>query len=293
MSTSTSTTDEMAIKPLSEALATPDIHLILPEAKRTHDALRTRTTTSPRLTRWRPNLQSFYQQQFHTATAHLDTEHKLHLLTICFAYKTRAAVLQFLSRVDAGVFPWATPLRQLVETAGRDSCFFPAVEGSGVVPAVEDVFVIATLGIAFPKLFFVAWASHVPLLRLTSGELLGHAAACGLGLSWEVKGGVRDRMEGEMACGKGEEEEKGWETFFAALCVGRTELAWWKREKGREGYSMEEVEGWVKRWRSVRQGDGEMDGSMIWKRAAKVLEDGAGPVKRVRWADEDGLRVSR
>ncbi|KAF2445854.1 hypothetical protein P171DRAFT_484511 [Karstenula rhodostoma CBS 690.94] len=275
------TDDKTTIQPLSQALATFDIPLILTEAKRTHDALATTTTTQARLTRWRPDLQTIYRTQFDTATAHLAAEHKLHLLTICFAYKTRARVLAFLEHV-ADSFSWAAPLKEVVEVAGRDSEGGEGGDGDEVGSAREDLhavvgFTIPTLAIAYPKHFFLAWASYVPLAGLAVEELLAHPAACGLGLQREVKGEVREKM-GEFGGGE------GWEGFLATLCVGRTELAWCA--KGREGYAVRDVEAWVARWRGMREREGELV-SVLGKRGAR--EDSVRPVKRVRWVDEGGV----
>ncbi|KAK7184685.1 hypothetical protein DPSP01_000419 [Paraphaeosphaeria sporulosa] len=271
------------IKPLAEALATPDTRLILSKAKRTHDALRARTASQAQLTRWRPDLQTYYQTQFTTATAHLSPEHALHLLTLCFAYKTRAGVLAFLDSVGEGHgFAWVEPLREVVEGWGRDALRRTAEDAAGEEGAGDDLeegFEIATLGVALPKQCFLAWAMHVPLEHLTVDEMLRHPAACGLGVSREVKEEVRGRM---AEAWRGDAED-----FFAALCVGRSELAWC--EKPRDGYGMQDVGAWVERWKGIRRREGEVDGPGMLVGKRKTREDSARPglVKRVRWADED------
>ncbi|KAL5432854.1 hypothetical protein PMIN06_011874 [Paraphaeosphaeria minitans] len=285
---------DTAIKPLAKALATPATQLFLSKAKRTHDALRARTANRKGLTRWRPDLQTFYRSRFEAATAHLAPEHALHLMTLCFAYKTRAGVLAFLDSVGEGVGPvWAELLRGVVLESGWDVLRHEGVEeedddddddndeDATSSPGTAEGFEIPTLGIAFPKQSFLAWAMHVPVAHLTIEEVLRWPAACGLGLSREVKGEVCGRLAGGWCAGG---EERGVRDFFAALCVGRSGLAWC--EKPREGYGMLDVGAWVERWRGIRGGEGEGEGVLGAKRKR---EDSARPrvVKRVRWADEE------
>ncbi|KAL5432130.1 hypothetical protein PMIN07_012524 [Paraphaeosphaeria minitans] len=160
---------DTAIKPLAKALATPATQLFLSKAKRTHDALRARTANRKGLTRWRPDLQTFYRSRFEAATAHLAPEHALHLMTLCFAYKTRAGVLAFLDSVGEGVGPvWAELLRGVVLESGWDVLRHEGVEeedddddddndeDATSSPGTAEGFEIPTLGIAFPKQSFLA-----------------------------------------------------------------------------------------------------------------------------------------
>jgi hypothetical protein len=298
---------DIKFQPLGQALATVDARLIYAEAKRQHDALRSCAATSTRLTRWRVDLQTFYQNQFDTATAHLDPEQKLKLLTICFAYKTREKVLDFLDHVDPAAFSWVEHLRNVVLASGRDSMHdngvgVPALASDGdstrTFDAVEAeaeaaLFTIPTLPIAYPKHFFLAWAAHVPRTHLTITNVLAHPAACGLGLTRLLKNEVRVRMLDRWQAAE-EEEGEGLEDFFTALCVGRTSLPWYK--KRRVGYGVVEIGGWVGRWKMARDAEaeegagataGEASGvSPLGKRDVNRGDEGARPKKRVRWVDK-------
>lgn len=135
---------------LSEALAELDPRPMLLEASRQYEALRHRPPApdfsapggQARDLRMTPfagggfvaNTQSYpgslelvehYRAGFLTATdlRKLTIQDKHKLLTICFAYKSKARVLQYLDCIVEKRVRWAPRLRRAVRDFGRDSCF--------------------------------------------------------------------------------------------------------------------------------------------------------------------------
>jgi hypothetical protein len=221
---------------LGGALTEVHADLILHEAKRQYEALlqmRHRRNEEMRSTRGqtRVDLPKYYRKLFDSATETLDQWEKHRLLTICFAYKTKARVLQFLDFVDDADFPWRPALANVVQDSARDTAFgdvigakegFTSCGGDGVDSgdsmdsgspdhSREDCttaygscsradilegayFVITTLPLAFPAKFFSAVASHAPIGSLTVQSILSYPCVMTLSLSEDLRRILRSKF---------------------------------------------------------------------------------------------------
>lgn len=123
--------------PMGEALAQNYAEIVYREAQQQYafllnmqeeaqkrTACRTRTCSD---TGGTIHLSKYYRRYFNDATSELDEWQKHMLLTICFAYKTRANVLQFLEDLDGSSFGWVPLFVNLVRHYGVDSAFVETV----------------------------------------------------------------------------------------------------------------------------------------------------------------------
>lgn len=114
---------------LGEAIAVVNPDVLYYEAKRQFEALQRAqhghdTPATPvRVTRQQSDLSLYYRSLYENVTTKLNELEKIQLLWICFAYKTKARVLQFLSYLDGDTHPWAGPIARVVIEHGTDSAF--------------------------------------------------------------------------------------------------------------------------------------------------------------------------
>lgn len=83
-----------------------------------------------------PSLRTYYRDLFINATTDLSDEIRVNLLIICLAYKTRDAVLAFLSLITED-YSWASVLAELVEEKGRDSTGLAGSVGQSIHTSKE------------------------------------------------------------------------------------------------------------------------------------------------------------
>ncbi|KAF1963483.1 hypothetical protein CC80DRAFT_6822 [Byssothecium circinans] len=214
---------------MGEALTIVEPHTIYPEAKRQYEASlldesRPNDTSSGILSF---DLSRFYRMLFNEATRDLNNTHKSMLQHVCFAYKTKSKVMEFLDALDTEMCPWAEGLLGFVREFGRDTNFRDgggAVELDGeVVSGVSDdlgvktsrteseaarslpspppsqdtpvrsfqvqkpYFIIPTLPLAIPAEFFSSLARYAPVESLNVETLLSYPSALQLALSDEIK----------------------------------------------------------------------------------------------------------
>lgn len=139
------------LPPMAETITEIEPDLILREAKRQYEALvclrHSQWNVFPRTTdqkvhatraQQRIDLAQYYRNLFDTATAALDKWDKHRLLTMCFAYKTRARVLQFLDLLDKDTFSWVAPLQEVVDKCAKDSVFDDALTAADVYSSKDE-----------------------------------------------------------------------------------------------------------------------------------------------------------
>ncbi|XTI86261.1 hypothetical protein V2W45_316621 [Cenococcum geophilum] len=83
-----------------------------------------------------PSLRTYYRDLFINATTDLSDEIRVNLLIICLAYKTRDAILAFLSLINED-YSWAPVLAELVEEKGRDSTGLAGSVGQSIHTSKE------------------------------------------------------------------------------------------------------------------------------------------------------------
>ena len=221
------------ILPMGAGLAAVAPQLIYIEAKRQYEALLrmrdspTNDSTTTRVTRQQTDLSLYYRNLWEIATRNLDELQKIRLRHVCFAYKSRKQVLQFLELLD-GEFEWAVELRGCVEECGWDSGFeedgvrenstVQDLSSTSTAPRLEgaltesssnklfesehlsprrqqrNYFIIPTLPIALPTAFCSALGSQGAIDRLTASHILAHPAALLLNLSPGLKSLLRDNL---------------------------------------------------------------------------------------------------
>jgi hypothetical protein len=217
------------LMPISKGLAAINPQLIYIEAKRQYEALlHTRKGSTDNFAKTRasqqpPNLALYYRDMWQNATRHLDYMQQFRLRHVCFAYKTKARVLQFLDLVD-DENGWKTELRRVVDGCGLDSAFDESEsesERNAHAPAPtptpkdastprisngppesspssankqRDFFIIPTLPIALPTEFFTALGSQGPVDSLTFPRILVYPAALLLNLSADLKKMLREHF---------------------------------------------------------------------------------------------------
>lgn len=332
-----------AFLPLGVALAQPNPELVYSEAKCQYEALvAARTGTGATKFHATRSLQDihlplYYRSLFEEATNHIGDRLQWRLLTVCFAYKVKDRVLEYFSLLGSNSgYEWATQLREIVDSRGRDSAF----DGSGDLaisrveeeeskeldptPAENDnragrhsyglrslshrpkdaqsttenaktkpnprkktenpYFIIPTLPLAFPKLFFIMFFHSCPISNFTPSDLLSHPAATQLDLSITLEATItRDAStSNDFVRGTSEKENQPpqqgdapgtttddddadhqdrWDDFFSHILqtqeqlfnpddLGRMER---DADVQREGYEEIDLEMWCAQWRARRQ----------------------------------------
>jgi hypothetical protein len=96
---------------MGQALATVEPHTIWPEAKRQYEALvQAQSEDGNDATKWTTRYQfdlpRFYYKLFKEATKDLKDEWRIMLQCVCFAYKTKRRVTEFLDLLDPKMFEW-------------------------------------------------------------------------------------------------------------------------------------------------------------------------------------------
>ncbi|ORY13236.1 hypothetical protein BCR34DRAFT_586590 [Clohesyomyces aquaticus] len=243
------------LPPMGEAFAKVEPQLIYGEAKRQFEALQREALNRPdslppapddlsRPTALSPassnqhnhghiNLPAYYRALFEQVASAftLDVSERLMLLTLCFAYKTKARVLYFLDLLDSQTFRWLRTFKTIIHNHAVDTLFAApqrnlapskansnstynfrskdpkALKGpakararvaglkgteTGKEEVSESAFVVTTLPLAFPTHFFTTLVMHAPLASLTLPNVLAYPAA---GQLW-LADGIRSIVDG-------------------------------------------------------------------------------------------------
>ncbi|KAF2108689.1 hypothetical protein BDV96DRAFT_256952 [Lophiotrema nucula] len=262
------TEDVDDLPPISKALAELNSETMYREAHRQYTFLNGRRQNALGGEARGPNnlssdikLASYYQRQFDEATDALDEWEKHKLLTICFAYKSRAGVLQYLKLLEGSQWEWVPLFTNLVVNYGVDSAFVAASQQLSIPSDVRTpstrakrrahfkkaipetatfttvsihprpYFVIPTLPLAFPTRFFAALVQLAPIQQLTIPRLLSYPAVLQLALYHPLKEYLGSNLPSywirKLPSNAGEEhpEFRSWITFFDHLLDGN-EILW-------------------------------------------------------------------
>ncbi|KAF2640065.1 hypothetical protein P280DRAFT_480558 [Massarina eburnea CBS 473.64] len=213
---------------MGEELAIAEPQVIFPEAKRQYEALLqeqvsdNHNDTSPAI-----DVSRFYRTHYKVATRDLDEEQKAMLQHVCFAYKTKSRVLEFLDLLEPEICEWAEPLMAFVKEFGRDTNFADEEDGVDTAAAASGVenmekstafiaqaalslpsppvssdppmnpmapqlvlkpyFIIPTLPLAIPADFFSSLGHHAPIGHLDVQSLLTYPSALQIAFTNELK----------------------------------------------------------------------------------------------------------